>query len=118
VTLTKEDLSGSTQGKGIKVVATATAGTTIHTTGTSASVRDEIWLFATNNDTAAIVLTLEFGSTSADDNIAISIPARSGATLVIPGFILRGNGSAGLTVGAFAATANKVIVHGYVNRIQ
>jgi hypothetical protein len=114
---TKVLLSGSTQGKGIKVAATATAGTTIHTTGTSATALDEIWLYATNNDTAAIALTLEWGSASTDDNIVLSIPSKSGATLVVPGFILRGNGSSGLTVAAFAGTANKITIDGYVNRI-
>jgi hypothetical protein len=115
--LTKELLSGSTQGKGVKVVATATTGTTIHTTGTSATVLDEIWIYATNLDPLQITLTLEWGSTSVDDNIKIAIPPGAGETLVVPGFILRGNGSAGLTVSAFAGTANKVILHGYVNRI-
>jgi hypothetical protein len=114
---TKVLLSGSTQGKGIKVAATATAGTTIHTTGTSATVLDEIWLFATNNDTASIVLTIEFGSASTDDNIVLTIPSKAGETLVVPGLILRGNGSAGLTVAAFAATTNKITITGYINRI-
>ena len=36
-TFTKTLLSGSTQGRGIKVVATASSGTTIHATGTSSS---------------------------------------------------------------------------------
>jgi hypothetical protein len=116
-TYSKVLLSGSTQGKGIKVAATATAGTTIHTTGTSATVLDEIWLYATNNDAASIVLTVEWGSASTDDNIVLSIPPKSGATLVIPGFVLRGNGSAGLTVAAFAGTTNKITIDGYVNRI-
>jgi hypothetical protein len=116
-TFSKELLSGSTQGKGILVAATATAGTTIHTTGTSASVLDEIWLFATNNDTSSIALTVEFGSTSTDDNIVLTVPSKAGKTLVIPGLILRGNGSAGLTIGAFAGTANKITITGYVNRI-
>ncbi len=35
-------LSGSTGGMPIKVVATATTGTTIHATGTSASIIDEV----------------------------------------------------------------------------
>ena len=35
-------LSGSTQGKGIKVVQTATAGTTIHTAVSGTSAIDQI----------------------------------------------------------------------------
>jgi len=48
-TFTKALLSGSTQGKGIKVVATASTGTTIHTTGTSSTTVDEVWLYAYNS---------------------------------------------------------------------
>jgi hypothetical protein len=59
----KRLLSGSTDGKWIKVVATATAGTAIHTAvaGTTAGTYDEIWLRAQNNHTAAVNLTIEFG---------------------------------------------------------
>ena len=116
--LTKVKLSGSTNGRGIKVAATATAGTTIHATGTSASVLDEVWLYAYNDDTAAIALTIEWGGvTDPDDTIVVSIPAQQGLTLVVPGLILSGTGAAASTVAAFAGTANKVVVHGYVNRI-
>lgn len=116
--LTKVKLSGSTNGRGIKVAATATAGTTIHATGTSSSILDEVWLYAYNDDTAAILLTVEWGGTSdPDDNIAVSIPAQSGLTLVVPGLILSGTGAAASTVAAFAGTANKVVITGYVNRI-
>ncbi len=116
--ITKVKLSGSTGGRGIKVVATASTGTTIHATGTSATVQDEVWLYATNNDTAGIVLTVQFGDTTAtDDDIALTIPAKSGLTLVIPGLVLVGTGAAARTVYAYAGTANKVIIHGYVNRL-
>lgn len=114
----KQKLSGSTNGRGIKVVATASTGTTIHATGTSSTNLDEIWLFATNTDTSAIALTIQFGGTTAtDDDITMTIPAKSGMTLVIPGMILSGTGSAASTVYAYAGTTNKVIIHGYVNRI-
>jgi hypothetical protein len=118
-TFSKVKLSGSTNGRGIKVAATATAGTTIHATGTSSSILDEIWLYAYNSDSAAIVLTIEFGGVSApDDNIKLSIPATSGLTLVVPGLILSGTGSAASTVAAFAGTTNKIVITGYVNRIS
>lgn len=117
-TFSKVKLSGSTNGRGIKVAATATAGTTIHTTGTSASTLDEVWLWAYNSDTVAITLTVELGgATSPDDHIKRSIPPLSGAIIVVPGLVLSGTGSVGLTVAAFAGTANKIVVTGYVNRI-
>lgn len=112
-------LSGSTQGKGIKVVATSTVGTLIHTTGTSATADDEIWLYAFNSDTADRLLTLEFGGVTAPDNaIVVTVPFKAGLMLVVPGLILAGNGSVGLTVGAFASVANVVTVSGFVNRIS
>lgn len=118
-TFTKVALSGSTQGKGIKVVATATTGTTIHATGTSSTIIDEVWLYAYNSSTGPVSLTVEFGgTTSPDNNIKIDIPPTSGLTLVVPGLILTGTGSAANTVTAFAGTANVVTLSGYVNRIS
>jgi hypothetical protein len=117
-TYSKILLSGSTQGKAIKVVATASTGTTIHATGTSATIEDEIWLYAYNSSSSTVVLTLQYGGTTAVDNdIKIPIPATSGLTLVVPGLILTGTGSAANTVYAYAGTANVVTVNGYVNRI-
>lgn len=111
-------LSGSTDGRAIKVAATATAGTTIHTASSTSTHFDEVWLYAMNTDTAARKLTIEWGSTSApDDLIEITVPAESGLTLVVPGLVLKGN-STPLVVRAFAASANVVTIHGYVNRIS
>jgi hypothetical protein len=118
-TFSKVKLSGSTDGKAIKVAATASTGTTIHATGTSASILDEVWLYAYNSSASAVVLTVQFGGTTAVDNdIKLSIPATSGLTLVVPGLILSGTGSAANTVYAYAATTNVITISGYVNRIS
>ena len=118
-TFTKTLLSGSTQGKPIKVVATATLGTTIHATGTSSANIDEVWLYAYNSSTGPIALTVEFGGASVpDQNIKIDVPATSGLTLVVPGLVLTGTGAAANTVTAFAGTANVITISGYVNRIS
>ena len=117
-TFSKVNLSGSTGGRLIKVAATATTGTTIHATGTSSSILDEIWLYAVNSDTTARKLTIEFGGTTApDDLIELTVAAESGLVLVVPGLTLVGTGSAARTVTAFAATANVISIGGYVNRI-
>ncbi len=117
-TYSKVLLSGSTQGKAIKVAATASVGTTIHETGTSATIEDEIWLYAYNSSAAAVLLTIQFGGTTAVDNeIKLSIPSLAGLTLVVPGLILTGTGSAANTVAAYAATTNVITISGYVNRI-
>lgn len=117
-TFTKTTLSGSTQGKGIKVVATASTGTTIHATGTSSTTIDEIWLYAYNSHTSAVVLTIQFGGTTSPDNdIKVTVPQGAGLSLVCPGLILTGTGAAANTVSAYAATANVITLSGYVNRI-
>lgn len=117
-TYTKVALSGATQGKGIKVAATASTGTTIHATGTSSTTFDEVWLYAYNSSTGPVLLTVQYGGTTSPDNdIKVTIPAQSGLTLVVPGLILSGTGAAANTVYAYAATTNVITITGYVNRI-
>lgn len=113
-TFSKRKLSGSTDGKGIKVAATSTPGTAIHTAVTGTSDLDEIYLYAVNSSTAAVKLTIEFGSATApDDNIEYTVPAEDGLHLIVPGILLQN----AATVAAFAGTTNVLVVHGYVNRI-
>ena len=114
-TFTKTLLSGSTNGKAIKVAATATAGTTIHTAVSGTSSLDEIWLYAHNSSASSVKLTLEWGeATAPDGNIEINIGAEgTGLVLVAPGLLLQNS----LVVKAFAATTNVITLTGYVNRI-
>jgi len=114
-TYSKELLSGSTQGKQIKVVQTATAGTLIHTAVSGTTDLDEIWLYAVNSSASAVKLTIEWGeATAPDGNIEVTVPAEDGYMLVVPGLLLQN----GLTVRAFAGTANVILINGYVNRID
>jgi hypothetical protein len=114
-TYSKILLSGSTQGKQIKVAATATAGTLIHTAVTGTTDLDEIWLYAVNSSSSTVKLTIEWGEASAPDgNIEVSIAAEDGYTLVVPGLLLQN----GLVVRAFASSANVILINGYVNRID
>jgi hypothetical protein len=116
-TFSKLVFSGSSDGRAIKVVATATPGTTIHTASATATTFDEIWLYAHNTDSTARKLTIEWGGTSSpDDLIELTVPAESGLLLVVPGLVLKGNASP-LVVRAFCATANVVTITGYVNQI-
>jgi hypothetical protein len=113
-TYTKMALSGSTNGKLIKVVQAATAGTTIHTAIAGTSSWDEVWLYAINNHTGSLNLTIEWGdATAPDNNITCAIPSKQGLYLVVPGFILQN----GATVKAFASSANLISIGGWVNRI-
>jgi len=106
---------------------TATAlpltGTFIHNnTGTGL---DEVWLYATNLTSAAVVLSLSFGAPQlgvtpfTPELMNITIPGNSGLTLVTPGLILSNNASstANSAVYAYASVANAIAISGYVNRI-
>lgn len=118
-TYSKILLSSSTQGLPIKVTATSSTGTNIHTTGVSSSVFDEIWLYATNTSTSQVLLTIQFGGTTDPDNdIQVYVPAQSGLTICVPGICLTGNGATGASVKAYAASANVINIVGYVNRIS
>lgn len=117
-TYSKIVLSGSTNGAPVKVAATASSGTLIHSTGTSSSVIDEVWLYATNTSVTSVMLTIQYaGTTSPDNDLEITIPGQSGLILVVPGLPLTGTGSAATSVRAFAGTANVVTIYGYVNRV-
>jgi hypothetical protein len=116
-TFSKLTLSGSTDGRPIKVAQTATPGTTIHTGSATATTYDEIWLYAMNTDSTPRKLTVEWGGTSSpEDLIELTIAAESGLVLVVPGLVIKGNATP-LIVRAFAASANLLTVLGYVNRI-
>jgi hypothetical protein len=116
-TFTKTILSGSTDGRAIKVAATATPGTLIHTGSTTPATLHEIWLYAFNSDAANVKLTVEWGGVTApDDSIEVTIPSESGLFLVVPGLLIKGNATA-LVVRAFAATTNLLTINGFVNVI-
>ena len=111
-TYTKQLLSGSTDGKNIKVAATGTPGTLIHTA--HATAKDEIWLWAVNTDTVDRKLTIEFGGVvDPDDLIEKTIKAEDGEKIVLHGRLLTNS----LVVRAFAAVADVIVIGGHVNRI-
>ncbi len=107
-------LSGSTSGRGIKVVQTATAGTAIHTANVGAVIFDRLFLWAVNSHSSAVDLTLEMGGvTDPDDLITYdAVPVEVGRVMVCDGYVLNG----GLLVKAFASQANVIVISGYVLR--
>jgi hypothetical protein len=117
-TFSKLTLSGSTDGRPIKVAATSSPGTTLHTGSATATTYDEVWLYAMNTDTTARKLTVQFGgTTSPDDEIEVTIQPEAGLVTIVPGFPIKGNATP-LVVRAFAATTNVITIHGFVNRIE
>jgi len=116
-TFSKTVLSNSTDGKGVLVAATATAGTLVHTGPTNTAQLHEVWLYAVNSSATDVKLTIEWGeATAPNGNIEYTVKAENGLYLIVPGLLLKGNATA-LTVKAFAATTNVIVVHGYVNVI-
>jgi hypothetical protein len=114
-TFSKLVLSGSTNGRQIAVAATSTPGTLIHTAAAGTAGMDEIWLYAVNSSTSSVKLTVEWGGTTANtDHIELNITGESGLVLVSPGLVLNN----GLSVRAFAGTANVINISGYANRIS
>jgi len=111
VSYTREPLSGSTHGRGIKVAAASTPGTTIHTGQASTTLTDVVTLMAMNSDTVVRRLTLEWGGTTApDDNLVFDIPPKT-TVLLVGDLIIRNS----LIVKAFADAANVVTIIGFIN---
>lgn len=115
-TYSRQLLSGSTNGKEIPVVATATPGTTIHTAIAGTGSYDEIYLWASNITGTAATLTIEWGGTGVGNQLVntYTIPANSAPTVIASGQVLQN----GLVVGAFSGTASAINLVGYVNRIS
>tara|TARA_R100001143_G_C3239932_1_gene78652 strand:- start:107 stop:457 length:351 start_codon:yes stop_codon:yes gene_type:complete len=113
-TISKQPISGAANGLGVKVAATGSAGTTIHTAVAGGVDWDEVWLYATNTNTTAETLVLQWGGTTAIDNEIRAVIQASETVLVSPGLILRN----GLVIKAYSTTANKVTIHGFVNQLD
>lgn len=115
----KRKLSWSTEAAPILVAATATAWTLIHTCYTTSTFAtkpwdyDEIWLYATNNHTADVNLTLEVGWTTVGYLTQMSIPAKTGDFAIKIGKIFNNT----QVIRAFASVANVVAIDGFVNLI-
>jgi hypothetical protein len=110
-------LSGSTNGKPVKIAATATPGTTVHTAIAGTSAFDEIYLWLTNTDGTARTVVIEFGTTTSPDGHLVdtfNLPANSAPLPIITGQVLQN----GLVVSVYASAANVILATGYVNRIQ
>ena len=117
-TATKIKLSGSTDGKGIKVTTASPldgSDTAIHTTGSGTTDYDLVTLFAYNDDTVDRVLHIGWGGTTDPDNqILQTIPPQSGLYLVCADLPLQNSGA----ITASASAANVIVIYGYVNRLD
>lgn len=119
-TFSKNILSGSTNGRPIAVTATGVSTTLIHQGPVTTSSFDEIWLYACNPTTSDVMLNILLGGTNFTSDIIFEgiIEAYSGNVLVIPGLIVKGDGSSGVQLLANVSVASGVNLIGYVNQIQ
>ena len=109
-TFSKLRLSGSKYGKGILV---GTDETFIHLSAWGSIEIDEVWLYVSNISTSdTCVLTVIWGDDSNSEIVKTIQPQK--LTLISPGLLL-GNGN---IITAYASIANKLLIHGYVNRIH
>jgi hypothetical protein len=116
-TFTKIPLSASAQGTGI-FLGNEPSTVTLHQTGTSSTVLDEVWIYLSNNNTffdAQVQIRI---NTNPAPPIAVTLPGGTGLILVIPGLIVCGTGSA---AGVISATESSygggTYAFGFVNRI-
>ena len=110
-------LSGSTNGRPISIVATATAGTVLHTAVSGAAAFDELYIWVSNASGTAATLTIEFGGVSdpADHLVkAYSIAANSLPIPIALGQRVQG----GVVIRAFSGTTAVLNATGYYNRVQ
>ena len=106
--------SVSTSGMGVKVAATGSPGTTIHTATAGATNFDEVWMWAVNTSAIDVLLTIQFGGVTAVDNdIPFTVKAKDGLKIVLVGNRLNG----GLLVKAYADTTNVIVIYTNINRI-
>ena len=112
-TYTKVPLSAAISGQQIQITgALITQLTTIHTP--AASAYDEVWLYATNTDTADRQLVITWASTGLAGQMYATIPYQAGRVLIVDGKLLSGTAN---SVKAYAATGNAINLDGFVNRI-
>ena len=108
-------LSGCVDGLPIKLTATATPGTLIHTATAVGGQIDHLYIFASNLDAAERTVTIEWGGTTDPDHLMgklVGIPAQSSNFPIALGQPLLN----GKILRMFASVANVITVTGRVNR--
>tara|TARA_R100001594_G_scaffold17623_4_gene35790 strand:- start:2549 stop:2893 length:345 start_codon:yes stop_codon:yes gene_type:complete len=94
-------------------IATGTTSTTYHTVTTETADYEEIWLWASNIHTAALVLTIEWTAAGTSNEMHVTIQPDE-TVLVVPGWTIQGQ-SGPLTIKGKTTVAAKINVTGHVN---
>jgi hypothetical protein len=114
-TYTKEFLS---ENDGATIISSSASASpvVVHNSSTSNSIKDEVWIYASNSSSVDVETTVIIGLYNLQ--FKVTIPSKSGLTLVVPGLLIKGNGESPGPVWAYASTANVITLSGYVNRIS
>lgn len=115
-TFTSEFLSGSTNGRPIKIVGTSSgAATTVHTAPANTTGTDHVTLFLTNTSGSMVSANVMWGGTTDPDDYLVKgleIQANSPPIQIASGHPLNN----GLIVKVFASTGNVILASGRIRR--
>tara|TARA_Y100000004_G_scaffold182526_1_gene229366 strand:- start:5898 stop:6260 length:363 start_codon:yes stop_codon:yes gene_type:complete len=116
-TISRNKLSGSTDGRPLALAVDSGTFTTVHTVTSVAADFEEVWIWLSNINTTQEIVTIRIGGTSDGDKIIVKVPAES-TVLAVPGWTIKGNNSTAVVITAASTTANKVNATGYINLID
>lgn len=115
-TISKNHLSGSTDGKPIQVPINTGAFATVHTGPSDPNNFDEVWIWASNaNGSVDEIVIVRIGGTGDEYKIKAVVSPQE-TVLMVPGIPIQGNATP-IVIDVASSTANKVNVIGYVNQI-
>jgi len=118
---------GESTGSGIALINTDEKY--VHRAGTDNSITYEVWIYAINALTIDQTVTIYWATTGSESggvftysgergsSIVVNIPAQEGPVLVIPGFMLQGNGTELWISATTSATTAGLSIYGYINKI-
>ena len=95
--------ASSGDGQLIQVAATSTPCTLVHETRTGSVPQERIRIVATNNHSATVTLTIEWGGTTSADIIEVDLASHSGPVEICDWALTQG-----AVIRAFAGTTNVI----------
>jgi len=114
-TISRDHLSGSTDGVPFALAADSGNFTAVHTTSTTAGNFEEVWIWLANINTQTEIVTLAFGGTGAANKMVLQVPAES-TILAVPGITFDGKSSTGVAITGASSNADKINVFGHINK--
>lgn len=117
LTVVKRPLGFSADGLPVEVATTSTVSSLIHIATSSTLVLDEVFVFASMDQTQTTAMTLNFIINS--QTYSVDVPIRAVNYPILAGFTLWGQASAsnGNRIEFFGSSTANLFLHGYVNRI-